>query len=259
MSRALLLAAALVSSSGCLAHERPGDLDAGGGAADAAPIGSDAAPIGLDVGFVEDAGLPGPDSGRCMPAALSTIRFEPPIAPATGIPVVWLGYDHDVADDGARIHLDLCGGGPPCPVDLVVPQVGDALRAVPGATGIGGTLDTDGSTYAVIHLLDARRCASCGGQLELLAGRLVSGLDDAITVSAGELSCSTGCGELRATVASASGATAVATRGSPAVGPLLVRIASDYHAPCVVCDCAAADVPATGVIAWTTGIFVPRP
>ena len=250
----LFVTAAIVSLSGCLAHERVEDVDAGGLPGDAGPVLLDTAPIALDTGPIAL------DAGRCMPAMTSAIRFDPPLTvPAAGIRIVWLGYEYDAAEDGARIHLDPCGGAPACMVDLVVPHVGDVLRAIANAPGIGGTLDTDGSTYAAIHLLDARRCASCGGQLELLAGRLVTGLDAAITVTTGPLACSTGCGELRMTSATAGGTTGVALRGSPLVGPLLVSVASDYHAPCVVCDCAAADVPATGVIAWSTGIFVPTP
>jgi hypothetical protein len=258
MARAFLLVTlvtlVLFGLSGCLAHERVEDVDASALPSDGGLVLLDTAPIALDAAPMLR------DAGRCMPAMTSAIRFEPGLPmPATGIRIVWLGYDYDAAEDGARIHLDVCGGAPPCMVDLVVPHVGDALRAIGNGPGIGGTLDTDGSTYAVVHLLDARRCASCGGQLELLAGRLVTGLDTAITVATDAVSCSTGCGELRTTAATAGGTTGVAMRGPPLVGPVLVSIASDYHAPCVVCDCAAADVPATGVIAWSTGIFVPAP
>lgn len=250
---------ALVLLSGCLAHERPEEVDAAGLVADAGTGATDAW-SSPDAAVEVDAAPPAQDAGLCMPTMPTNLRFEPALPePATGIRIVWLGYEYDAAEDGARIHLDTCGGSPPCPLDLVVPHVGDALSAIGGATGIGGTLDTDGSTYAVVHLLDARRCATCGGQLELLAGRLTSGLDAAIEVHDDAGLCTTGCGQLRAIAATAGATTVVARMGAPVVGPLLVAVASDYHVPCWLCDCAAADVPATGVIAWGTGIFVPRP
>lgn len=259
-SSLVLVAALLGAAPGCLAHERPEGV-----ARDAAPSGLDAA-IPLDAAPLEVDATARPDAAAadarpCRPSlAPAVVRFEPAMAlPASGATATWLGYEHDAVEDGARIHLDFCGGAAPCVVDLVVSHVGDALGAIHVPTGIEVTVASDGASYATIHIVDARRCAGCGGELELLAGRLASGLDPVLSVVTAGVVCSTGCGELRAIAVSANGSSVVATSGTPIDQPLFVRIASDYHAPCVVCDCAQPDVPATGLAAWSTGIFVPTP
>jgi len=217
-----------------------------------------------------DSTLPGPDGvgadargetdAACVPGVQPVLRFEPG-PPMPGGPVTFLGIESAPSEDGVRIHLDSCGGS--CPFDLVVSDVGDGLARIGGADAMASaTLDTDGSTYAVLHVLDARRCAGCGGTIDLIVGDLVSGRSDALEVRAGTTRCSTGCGELREITVAADTAEVVLGQhdgGYTADRTLFGHVARGYHAPCVVCDCAQPDMPASGAAAALTGIFVPAP
>lgn len=244
----LVLALALpgLALGGCLSHER----------ADDAGVVTDAAPGPVDAAAVLDSAPPG--DAACVPRTPASVRFEPALAMGgAGIRVTLLGRESDPAANGERLHLDLCPGSEPCPVDLVVSDVGDVLDAM-GDVYASGTLDTDGSSYAVLHVADTRRCAGCGGTLDLLAGRLESGLDPDWTIGTAGVDCSTGCGELRAVSASGHGEMLRGVQGETVVGSSVsLHVASDYVSPCVVCDCAIPDVPASGLVAAGTGVFAP--
>jgi hypothetical protein len=263
MSRTIALSC-LVFLTACMSHER---------ADDAGPL-NDALPALLDT-FVApgtDAFVaPGPDAtvatedaasradAACVPGARPTLRFEPGLP--MGGPVTFLGIDSEPSEDGVRIHLAACDGT--CDFDLVVGHVGDGLARVGGASASAtGTLDTDGSSYAALHVLDARRCAGCGGTLDLLIGDLVSGRNEAIEVSASATRCSTGCGELREVTIATDRAELVLGQdegGYSSDDTLYARVSRGYHSPCVICDCAQPDEAASGVAAALTGIFVPSP
>lgn len=253
MSRALALAPLLLLAA-CMSHERMDDAgtrnDAPTALIDSGPPGSDSA--SADAGSETDA--------ACVPGARPTLRFDPGL-PMPGGPTTFLGIESEPSEDGVRIHLDSCGGM--CPFDLVVGQVGDGLARVGGGDAMAsGTLDTDGSTYAVLHVLDARRCAGCGGTIDLVVGDLVSGRSDALEVRAGTTRCSTGCGELREVTVASDMAELVLGQdegGYSADRTLFAQIARGYHAPCVICDCAQPDEPAAGAAAALTGIFLPAP
>ncbi|MBN8612687.1 MAG: hypothetical protein J0L92_18980 [Deltaproteobacteria bacterium] len=262
MSRTIALSC-LVFLTACMSHER---------ADDAGPL-NDALPARLDA-FVApgtDAFVaPGPDAtvatdaasradAACVPGARPTLRFEPGLP--MGGPVTFLGIDSEPSEDGVRIHLAACDGT--CEFDLVVGHVGDGLARVGGASASAtGTLDTDGASYAALHVIDARRCAGCGGTLDLLVGDLVSGRSEAIEVSASATRCSTGCGELREVTIATDGAELVLGQdegGYSSDETLYARVSRAYHSPCVICDCAQPDEAASGVAAALTGIFVPSP
>ena len=253
MSRALAIAPFLLLPA-CMSHERNDDA---GPRHDALPALVDSGPAGADAASV-DAAVE--TDAACVPGAGPTLRFEPGL-PMPGSPVTFLGTEGEPSEDGVRVHLDSCGGS--CPFDLVVGQVGDGLARIGGADAMAsGTLDTDGSTYAVLHVLDARRCAGCGGTIDLVVGDLVTGRSDALEVRAGTTRCSTGCGELREVTVASDMAELVLGQdegGYSADRTLFAQIARGYHAPCVICDCAQPDEPADGAAAALTGIFVPAP
>lgn len=114
-----------------------------------------------------------------------------------------------------RIHLraSACGTTTPCALDLVVTNVGDPLAGVVVAdSGARGTLTTRGDA-AWLHAVDERACAECGGELDVLAGALRSGLDPAITVTADGPRCTDACGGTRSIAIDAHGASLVAATG----------------------------------------------
>ncbi len=255
MSRVIALSC-LVFLTACMSHER---VDDAGPVSDALPV-LDTGPPTVDAPFVEPDVLTIPPDAACIVGAEATIRFDPGL-PMGGSAITFLGIDGEPSEDGVRVHLDACGGS--CPFDLVVGRVGDALAQIGGGDAMAsGTLETDGTTYAVLHVFDARRCAGCGGSLDLVVGDLVSERSEAIEVSPGTTRCSTGCGELReVTIASATAELVLAQDEGrySSDRTLFAHVARGYHAPCVICNCAQADEPAAGVAAALTGIFVPSP
>lgn len=252
----ILALACLVFLTACMSHERADDA---GPASDAySPL--DAGPPALvDAPVAVPDVLTIPPDAACVPGGDATIRFDPGL-PMVG-PVSFLGVDPEPSEDGVRVHLDSCGGS--CPFDLVIGRVGDALAQLGGGDArASGTLDTDGSSYAVLQIVDARRCAGCGGTLDLVVGELVSGRVEGLEVSTGPTRCSTGCGELReVTIATDTAELALAQSEGrySADRTLYGHVARAYHAPCVICDCAQPDMAASGVAAALTGIFVPAP
>lgn len=258
MSRAIALTC-LVCLTACMSHQREDDA---GPRHDALPAPIDAATSSTPDAprVVEPDVLTIPPDAQCVPGAEATIRFDPGL-PMGGSTIRFHGIDADPSEDGIRVHLDACDGS--CPFDLVVGHVGDALAQIGGGeVGAPGTLDTDGSSYAALNVVDARRCAGCGGTLDLVVGGLASGRSDALEISTGMTRCSTGCGELRlTTIASVTAELTVGQGegGYSADRTLYGHIARDYHAPCVICDCALPDMAASGAAAATTGIFTPAP
>jgi hypothetical protein len=239
-----LLALAL---AGCLSHER----------ADDAGVVTDASPALVDAATAIDSAASA--DAACVPRTAASVRFEPALAMGgAGIRVTLIGRESDPASNGVRLHLDVCGGSPPCPIDLVVSDVGDVLDALGDVPDASGTLDTDGSSYAVLHVADTRRCATCGGTLDVLAGRPAPGLDPDWTIATVGVDCSTGCGELRAVSVGGHGELLRGVPGETVVGTQVsLRVTSDYVSPCVVCDCAFPDMPASGLVVAATGVFAP--
>lgn len=253
----ILALACLVFLTACMSHERVDDA----GTREDAPLFVDA--VGSEL---VDAPVSVPDvltippDAACIPGADATLRFDPGL-PMGGGPITFLGVSPEPSEDGVRVHLDSCGGS--CPFDLVIGRVGDALAQLGGGDArASGTLDTDGSSYAVLQIVDARRCAGCGGTLDLVVGQLVSGRVESLEVSVGTTRCSTGCGELREITIATDTAELVLAQSEGRYSPdrtLFGHVARAYHAPCVICDCAQPDMAASGVAAALTGIFVPAP
>lgn len=232
---------ALVSSCG-LAHER------GAGTAD-------------DAGPGIDATTPPVDASACTLGDPATVTFAPPFgAPLDGVRVTLLGIDPDPTVNGVRLHLDTCGGTPPCVVEMIVSEVGDPLTGVtipPGAATGRLTVTADA---AVLRLSDARDCVVCGGDLLVLAGTLAPGAVPELDVSADAIVCAQGCADRRVTSLVHAGTRIVASQGAPATAaPLIATIASDYFVPCSRCDCALPDRPATGLVAAFDGVYARAP
>lgn len=216
----------------------------------------------IDASATLDAPSP-PDASDCSVGAAATVTFSPPFAmPVDQIRVVLLGIDADPTINGLRMHLDICGGAPPCVVDVIVSNVGDALARVHvPPSSASGTLTTDGRTRAYVHLVDERECATCGGELTVLAGTLEDiPLDPDLRIHADRALCERGCGDRRALTVTGRGASLVVSQGAPVdAPPLLARVASDYLSNCVRCDCAFPDTPATGIVAVATQWFAHGP
>ena len=252
-SVALLLA---LAGAGCLSHERGDDASVAGDAAslDAAVPARDA-PGPDAAAALPDAVLSG--DTQCVPGTDVTLSFEPGVP--EGLDLTLLGIDPAPEIDGVRFRLDACTGG--CPFELAVSHVGDVLASldVEGLV-VSGSMRTDGASYAALSFVDARRCAGCGGTLDVLVGTLASGLHSSLDVEVAALDCATGCGELRAVTVSAHGESLVVAQGDDVLAPpIFAHVSRGYVSPCVVCDCALPDQAASGAVAGMTGIFGASP
>jgi hypothetical protein len=222
---------------GCyLAHERGAPMDAGLRDAVVDDVAADA--VLADVG--------------CFARPPATIRFEPPIMPALDIRVVLLGFEDDPAANGVRFHLDVCGGSPPCVVDLIVSNVGDALAGtpMPSTAPVSGTLSVDDAlTTAAFSVTGTGMCATCGGRLDVLAGALRPGFGGAQWVAAYPMAiCSDGCTDEFWTVFVDGMDELAARAGTPAdLAPLHARLATDARSSCARCDCTTPIQPSTGI------------
>ena len=210
-----------------------------------------------ELGGLADLGsIPDMSSATCPSAARATIAFEPAL-PA-GIYMV--SFDSAEADPVAgtlRFQLNTCPDHDmPCPHTLVVGNVGDVWSGTAFvALGALGRLDWRSPDAARFRGTDTRRCASCGGTFEIIAGALPGGLDPAtLTATTGPLECSMGCAEHDALTVSGYHTTVTARSGLTArSGSLTVRLSSPYEANCRHCDCTLPDADATGIVIVFTG------
>ena len=230
----------MTTLAGCYqSHERSGGGGGGGG-----PGG--------------EGGTTGPNDAAtgCEVPAAATVRLEPPITgPVAGIRVVFLGASADPASNGVRIHLDTCGGMPPCPLDLIVSNVGNALARVTAPPGASGTLTMEGSS-AYVHVSDLRDCASCGGDLDVLAGSLASGLDPGMTIRVERVACDDECSVQRAISMNGHGGSLIGSAGTQLdESPVSARVVTNYIEPCARCRCDLPPVAATGIVVAATGVF----
>lgn len=243
--------------AGCLTHERGDDASIAHDAprSDTALSAADAPSPLSDAPLATDAMLAG--DAQCVPGAEVTLAFEPGVP--EGIDVTLLGIDPAPEVDGVRFRLDACTGG--CPYELTVGHVGDTLASLDvEGLAVSGSMRTDGASYAALSFVDARRCAGCGGTLDVLVGTLSSGLHTSLDVDVATLDCATGCGELRDVTVSAHGESVVVSQGDELLAPpLFAHVSRGYLSPCVVCDCALPDQAASGAVAAVTGIFGASP
>jgi hypothetical protein len=205
-----------------------------------------------DASMIVDASTP--TDGSCVARRPATIRFEPPIMPARAIHVVLLGFEHDATANGVRFHLDICVGAPPCPIDLIVSDVGDALAGVsmPLQPPVDGTLDVnDAITTAAFSVRGGGMCGACGGRLDVLAGELVSelGLDLMIDADATLLCSADRCVDELGTAIANGAETLHASAGTPAdLTPMHARLASNATSSCARCDCSLPSRAPTGIV-----------
>ena len=203
------------------------------------------------------------DSGMCSRPAPTTVRFEPPL-PAGPIDVVaLLAVNEDPRSDGIRFTLDICPDrGATCRHDAVIAGVGlelaSTIRLPP--SGARGVLEWDGENALHFVVTDDRRCASCGGQVEVVAGELVTPLGGGVLISDLILTCSTSCGDQHGVnVESRGEGIATVQGGTGESGSLLLHVSTDAFDPCSRCDCAFPRVPATGLFVSSFGVVRPGP
>jgi hypothetical protein len=162
-----ITALALVSLSGCLAHERPDALDAAvladaSSAADGAPDAF--VPVDLDAG-----------PAVCAPSELAVaIRVEPVTSEIERCTFAhWeraalTGVDAAPDDDGIRIHFDLCpAADADCRCDVVVTNVGvdvaSTLHPDPNVTiDIAEGEGFAPGPFVAITKVPTCECAGCG-------------------------------------------------------------------------------------------------
>jgi hypothetical protein len=190
----------------------------------------------------------------------ATIRFEPPLmSRVSSMPVVLRGITAEPASNGVRIQLDTCDGTMPCPLDLVVSNVGDALAmSIHLTESASGMLSYEPSlASAGLSFIDARTCPSCGGALDIVAGAIVSGLGPDLMLGANTtLVCTQGCVDEFGTFVTNGVMQIDAVAGVPAdMPPLHARIASNASSTCARCDCSLPAHDPTGVAWMASGTF----
>lgn len=241
--RWLVVGVALVTAlAGCYASHERGGPDAGG-IADAT---------------IADAPVA---EGECVLRAPTDVYVEPPM-PAGHIDYVRLdGYEADPASLGVRFHLNTCPmRGPPCNHEVILVGIGadlGSLIEVPPSGG-RGYFDWDGERTVHFNVMDTRRCATCGGNLEVLAGGLEAPLTAAARTSDGEVLCADACNDYTGVVVESHGRTVSAGQGETATnGPLTLRVTQNATRACVRCRCDEPSYPASGLFVSADGVFRP--
>lgn len=236
-TRALVAVVGLCLGGCYLAHERGERADS---AVDAPPI----------------------DGGACALLGPTDVLIDPPL-PAGHLDFVRLdGFDADPAILGVRLHIDTCPmADAPCPHDVSIVGIGADVGAriqVPASAAMG-FLGWDGMRTLNITVMDLRRCASCGGQLEILAGGLEAPLSGPAHTSDGEVDCASTCDDFRGVVVESHMRTVAAAQGMTAEnGPLFLRVTQDAR-ECVRCDsCTWPRSPASGLFLSADGVFATR-
>ena len=200
------------------------------------------------------------DAGNaCGMGSFVEVRFEPPLDGGGRIDQArFQGIEAEASVNGVRVHLDLCPDpSGPCPQDAVIAGIGADVAAqlsIPdGWTGVGPV--TLRSYELSVIATDERRCAGCGGELQLIAGMLnrnFSSVDPSrLAIDLGRETCHPdGCVHPRAIVASLGAMRVEAAQGETAQdGPLFLRVAVDYQ----LSTCGISTLPGVGLAAW------PRP
>jgi hypothetical protein len=193
------------------------------------------------------------DVMRCAPGIQTTVTIDPPLPTGHIDYVRILGMDSPPATPAVVLHLDTCPmAGAPCPHDASISAMGIGFAAgvvaqVP-SVGFTGFLDWDGRTLHVLFI-DGRRCASCGGELEILAGDLVAPLSAAAHTGVGAVRCSTGCGEDRAVTIESHGDTVMGTSGALSATQFVVSPActAAQRSPCCVLTTHTCSVPSAAL------------
>lgn len=254
LRRIALTTSVCLLAPGCyLAHER--------GRADA----SEAQDASHDASSLDGAGpddAPARDASACLGGPPATVTFEPALAGSDlELPISLLGIDAEPAVNGVRVHLARCETPSTCPLDVIISQIGEGpSHAHVPPQPAPGTLRFDARTgSAYVHVTDARRCARCGGELFVVAGALLEGLDTALSIASDPPTCGPSCAEQRRVRVSGHGAMVVATLGdSGDMPPLHAFVATSVGAPCDGCPgCGPIDTRAapTGAIVTATGFF----
>lgn len=200
------------------------------------------------------------DAPTCALGVPTTVTFDPPLAPGHLDAVRILGMESPPATPTVILHLDTCPmADAPCPHDAIIGAMGigfaiDVEAQVP-PPGFTGFLEWNGRTLYMLFI-DGRHCASCGGELEILAGDLVAPLNAASHEHDGALECQTTCGDDLAVAIDSHGMTVSAASGGVGLNsPLTLWVSSGIRHPCVRCDCAAEAIPATGLFVGADGVF----
>lgn len=237
----------MVLSSGCyLSFERE--------------VAADAA-VGVDAAVPIDAARPD-GGGACSLLAPTSVYLEPPLPATMGsLPITLEGFEADPASLGLRFHLNACPGAEsPCLHDAIVVGIGAdiATRFRVPPSGAQGLLDWDGSTQFHLWVQDYRRCASCGGEVEVIAGSLDTRFASSVRTFDGPVDCAGGCGDFLGVTAERGDSSLTAAQGGTVqVGPALLRVTADAVRPCVRCDCAFPGTSASGLYVWSSGVAMP--
>lgn len=239
--------AAMVLCSGCyLSFERE--------------VVADAA-VRVDAVVAVDAARPD-GGGTCFLLAPTSVYLEPPLAATmSSLPITLEGFEADAASLGVRFHLDACPGAEsPCLHDAIVVGIGAdvATRFRVPPSGAQGVLDWDGSTQFHLWVQDYRRCATCGGEVEVIAGLLGTRFMSSVHTFDGPVECADGCGDYLGVTAERDDSSLTASQGETVqVGPALLRVTADAVRPCVRCDCAFPGTSASGLYVWSSGVAMP--
>lgn len=205
---------------------------------------------------------PALDGAVCALLGPTDVFIDPPLA-AGHIDFVRLeGFDADPSILGVRLHIDTCPmADTPCPHDVNIVGIGADVGTriqVPTAAA-RGFLDWDGSRTLNLVVMDLRRCASCGGQLEILAGGLDAPLSGPAHTSDGAVRCANACDDFRGVTVESHMRTVSAAQGTTAEdGPLFLRVTQDATRACVRCDCTRPSFPASGLFLSADGVFAPH-
>ena len=265
--------------AGCLAHERPGQLtDAGGTLADTSTEARDVGPPPpmLDAALVLDAG---PAPACTLDETSVGVRIEPVTAEVARCAfthadgATLMGIDGAPADDGIRVHLDLCPlADADCRCDVVVSHVGTDVASDLGPVD-GVVIDLaqgEGffpGAYLSITKVPTCECNGCGCSEPLYLYAASAPPDFAQHVPA-PMTFSNGptvCPMADCTFGGSSMLHAVGDAGEADIpggeqrdiGPVHVRTVRDVEvfAPCAAC--AGCGTPTGAWIAWISSALTP--
>lgn len=186
--------------------------------------------------------------GTCGDGLPLEIRVEPALPTGHYDEVRFARMEADPSVDGVRFQIDTCTGS--CPHEVQLVGIGaDVVERIGVPAGWQGTGSVEWSG-ASLHVVaqDLRRCAPCGGELELVAGALDP--ESLADIHPGTVTCAA-CPHHRSVVAERDGARVEAARGQTAQdGPLVLRVTSDSET-CAGCSCTLPDIPATGLFVFS--------
>lgn len=262
--------------AGCLAHERGEDLDAGGLAGDSSFVARDASSMPDTRPFEAPDATPRHDAGACAPSDLTVdVRIEPITSDVARCAVTHsegaslTGIDMAPADDGIRLHFDLCpAADADCRCDIVVANVGtDIAGTLSPATNL--TIDVAAGTHSIpfgaflaITKTPTCMCDGCGCSEPLYLYAATGSPDFARSVPApmtfarGAQVCAGTGGEFGATwmlhAVGDGGAADVPGGAQRDVGSVHVRSISDIYIFGPGAACAGCDTPVGAWIAWVS-------